>query len=112
MQPRWGWVFGDKRIEPTGAGHYHAGTVVGGLVGTGPTGQMLEGPHIHGAGHTNTFGSLGLWTCQLSTGKVTRHRPGRSHSPQLAALSFAPKSGLPPSFGRAAEPVPVRLIQP
>lgn len=30
---RWGWVFGDERIELTGAGHYHAGTVVGGLVG-------------------------------------------------------------------------------
>lgn len=30
---RWGWVFGREIIELTGAGHYHAGTVVGGLVG-------------------------------------------------------------------------------
>jgi hypothetical protein len=30
---RWGWVFGHKWVELTGAGHYHAGTVVGGLVG-------------------------------------------------------------------------------
>ena len=30
---RWGWVFGVERIELTGAGHYHAGTVVGGLIG-------------------------------------------------------------------------------
>ena len=29
----WGWVFGDRWVELTGAGHYHAGTVVGGLVG-------------------------------------------------------------------------------
>jgi len=30
---RWGWVFGDQWIELTGAGHDHAGTVVGGMVG-------------------------------------------------------------------------------
>jgi hypothetical protein len=30
---RWGWVFGGEWIELTGAGHYHAGSVVGGLVG-------------------------------------------------------------------------------
>jgi hypothetical protein len=30
---RWGWVFGREWVELTGAGHYHAGTVVGGLVG-------------------------------------------------------------------------------
>lgn len=29
----WGWVFGREWIELTGAGHYHAGTAVGGLVG-------------------------------------------------------------------------------
>lgn len=30
---KWGWVFGRDTVELTGAGHYHAGTVVGGLVG-------------------------------------------------------------------------------
>ena len=29
---RWGWVFGGEWVELTGAGHYHAGAVVGGLV--------------------------------------------------------------------------------
>ncbi len=33
--PRWGWVFGGERVELTGAGHYHAGTVVGGWSGGG-----------------------------------------------------------------------------
>jgi hypothetical protein len=30
---RWGWVFGRARIELSGAGYYHAGTAVGGLLG-------------------------------------------------------------------------------
>jgi hypothetical protein len=30
---RWGWVFGREWVELTGAGWYHAGTVVGGLLG-------------------------------------------------------------------------------
>lgn len=30
---RWGWVFGGEWVELTGAGWYHTGTVVGGLVG-------------------------------------------------------------------------------
>jgi hypothetical protein len=29
----WGWVFGREWVELTGAGWYHTGTVVGGLVG-------------------------------------------------------------------------------
>lgn len=29
---KWGWMFGGERIELTGAGRCHAGTVAGGLV--------------------------------------------------------------------------------
>jgi hypothetical protein len=30
---RWGWVFSTGIVELSGAGHYHAGTAVGGLLG-------------------------------------------------------------------------------
>lgn len=45
---RWGWVFGGEWIELTGAGRYHAGTVVGGLVVT----RVLAGTNAIMAGPT------------------------------------------------------------
>lgn len=53
----WGWVFGNDWIELTGAGHYHAGTAVGGLASgvvapTGPLAAPLDSGTAGGRGLT------------------------------------------------------------